>query len=113
MAKKKQTPPSLERLQLIWTEEAQQALWNIWTWIAEHSEEKADAMYDEIRTKSELLLQHPHLGPVLPDAVHPETRQLIISKHYKIIYRVELSSQTLFILTIHPTRVPLSLWSDL
>lgn len=113
MAKRKQPPPNPEAYALIWTEEASQSLWNVWEWIAEQSQEKADILYDEIRTKIELLAKHPLLGLPLPEFTQNNTRQLIISKHYRVIYRVEQSSQRIFILTIHPIRIPLSLWSDL
>lgn len=113
MAKRKKSPPIAETYALIWTEEASQSLWDVWEWIAEQNQEKADILYDEIRTKIELLATHPLLGPILPELTQNETRQLIISKHYRVVYRVEQSSYRVFILTIHPIRIPLPLWSDL
>lgn len=113
MAKKKQTPPNAEVFEIVWTEEAQQALWNVWAWLAEHNEEKADALYEELRDKVALLAKHPLLGPLMPEMSHLSTRQLVVSKHYKVIYRIEQDTQSVFILTIHPTRMPLAMWSDL
>lgn len=113
MAKKKQTPPNAEVFEIVWTEEAQQALWNVWAWLAEHNEEKADALYEEIRDKAKLLASHPLLGPVLTEIAHTETRQLVISKHYRLIYRPDPRTQTIFVLTLHPTRIPLSAWSEI
>jgi plasmid stabilization system protein ParE len=113
MAKKKQHPPSDKAFEIIWTQEAQQALWSLWSWLADKSEDKADALFEEIREKVELLAKHPLLGPLLPEGEDTLARQLLVSKHYKVIYRVEQDTQSVFILTIHPTRIPFALWSDL
>ena len=113
MAKKKQQPPSDEAFEIIWTQEAQQALWSVWSWLADKSEDKAEAFYKELRDKVALLAKHPLLGPLLPEVEDTSARQLVVSKHYKVIYRIEQHTQSVFILTIHPTRIPFALWSDL
>lgn len=60
----------------------------------------------------EELATHPHIGPEVPELEEEpeEFRQLVISKHHRVIYRVE--EERVLILTVHPTRIPFSLWIE-
>lgn len=101
--------------QLQWTEEGIDSLWEGWTFIASRSEDQADRMIEEAQRKVGTLREHPYLGPVTPELeeLPLDYRQLLLSPWpYRVIYRVEEESETIWILRIHPTRMPLEGWTE-
>mgnify|MGYP001553555968 CR=1 FL=1 len=101
--------------QIQWTEEGIDSLWEGWAFIASRSEEQADRMVEAAQRKVGNLQEHPYLGPVAPELEGEplEYRQLVLSPWpYRAIYRVEEALETIWILRIHPTKMPLEEWLE-
>lgn len=65
--------------------EAQEDLIEIWSYIAQFSEEAADKIIDAIYHKADLLARSPYLGKERSE-LHPGLRSFVIEK-YVLFYR--------------------------
>lgn len=65
--------------------EAQEDLIEIWSYIAQFSEEAADKIIDAIYQKADLLARSPYLGKERSE-LHPGLRSFVIEK-YVLFYR--------------------------
>ncbi len=96
--------------QLQWTEEAVDSLWKGWSFVASQNEEAADRMIQEIQARVEHLLEHPSLGPVVPELQeekHKYRQLLVLHWPYRVIYRTDEELRIIWILRVHPARIPL------
>ena len=96
--------------QIQWTEEAIDSLWGSWKFVASRNEKAADKMIQEIQERVEHLVEHPSLGPVVPELEEEKEkyRQLVVLPWpYRVIYRIEEEVETIWILRVHPARIPL------
>lgn len=71
---------------VVWTEQAEEDLLDIWHYVAQDSPHAADHLLDEIDAKSALLAANPYLGPARPD-IAPELRYALVGR-YLILYRI-------------------------
>ncbi|VEP17193.1 Plasmid stabilization protein [Hyella patelloides LEGE 07179] len=65
--------------------QAQEDLIEIWSYIAQFSEEAADRIIDTIYQKADLLAQSPYMGKERSE-LHPSLRSFVIEK-YVLFYR--------------------------
>jgi len=101
--------------ELLWTEEGTDSLWEAWHFLAEKSEDNADSMAERAFERVEILSKHPYLGARVPELLKEKLpyRQLVLSKWpYRIIYRVDEQEEKVFILCLHPTKIPLEMFFD-
>jgi len=125
MARRTRSEPEQEAqirvYEVRWTDRALDTFDEAWAWIAETNEEKADEFQVETLQRIEQLEELPLLGPIVSEmtaaqstavpeliAFLQDKRQLVISKSHRAIYRVDEENLVVYILLIHPTRLPLS-----
>jgi plasmid stabilization system protein ParE len=85
-----------------WTEAALADLQAAEAYIARHSEQYAHAMVERIFERSELLVSHPRLGPVVPEYEEETLRELFVDP-YRIVYRL-LDEQVDILAVVHGAR---------
>ena len=71
-----------------WTNEALENLWEIETFIGRDSPKKAESFVNYLIKKGESISLNPHIGRMVPEISNPEIRELIVKK-YRIVYRVQ------------------------
>ena len=101
--------------QIQWTDEAFNSLCDCCDFLAERDEDKAIEMEQDVYSRIESLEEHPYLGPVVPELEQEplEYRQLVIrSWPYRVIYRVEEESKNIWILRVHPAKIPIEQWLE-
>lgn len=75
---------------LRWTAQAREDLIDIYTYIAFDSPSAAERVFDSVRRRLELLIDHPRLGARHPE-IRPSTRMLIEGA-YLILYETHPDS---------------------
>ena len=71
-------------VKLLWTPQAREDLIEIYTYIGLDNPSAAERIFDTIRAKAKLLVNHPRLGVRRPD-IRPSTR-MSIEGPYLILY---------------------------
>ena len=80
-----------------WTDEALEKLWEIETFIGRDSPKKAETFVNYLIEQGESLALNPRIGRIVPEISNPEIRELIV-KRYRIVYR--LMEDEIAILTV-------------
>lgn len=77
--------------ELRWLKRAVKHLDDIYEYLAVRNEQAAVKLYNEILDTTDVLMQFPLAGKVEPALEdNPKCyRSLVVSKHYKLIYRVD------------------------
>lgn len=77
--------------ELRWLKRAVKHLDDIYEYLAVRNEQAAVKLYNEILDTADVLMQFPLAGKVEPALEdNPKCyRSLVVSKHYKLIYRVD------------------------
>lgn len=104
-----------KKLKLEWTQEALDSMWEAWTFVASRGEDTADKMISDLEKRIKKLEALPFLGPPVPELLQDEReyRQVILKKWpYRVIYRVSEDEKEIYILRIHPMRIPLETWLE-
>ena len=99
-------------MEIVWTEPAEADLSEIFDYIARDTQVYAERFVDRIIEAVSKLIDHPHMGRLVPEAERDNVRELIY-RGYRIIYLVQ--AETIFVLTIvHGSRdstgLPLKPW---
>lgn len=90
--------------QLIWTNEAKEEVLDIYWRLLDESAAYADDWSEEVRAKTELLVQFPEMGRMVPDKELRFLREVFVGK-YRIIY--SYLSGTINILAVRHMSRPL------
>lgn len=92
-------------VQIEWTEEAENDLDDIITYISKSSLQYAKTLFENIHESIEYLKQFPKIGRKVPESKNPRDRELLIQK-YRIIYRYnEEQKKILIMMIIHGSRL--------
>lgn len=86
-------------MNVIWTSNARIKLQSIQEFISENNPKNARRWVAETIEKTKSLETHPYLGRVFSRFHHEYVRELLV-KSYRIIYRIDETSSSIFILTI-------------
>jgi len=89
-------------MNIIWSPTARTKIREILEYVAEHNPDAALRLIDQFEVKVENLKENPKTGRVVPELRDENIRELVVHKHYGIIY--ELSSGTIEILTVRHFR---------
>ena len=84
--------------QIIWTRNALSDLTSIAEFIEVDSPKYATITVQNIYKRTELLIDHPHAGRIVPELEQDKIRE-VIEGNYRIIY--EVISNKVYILTVH------------
>jgi len=84
--------------EIIWTNGALSDLYDIAQYIEKDSPKYAQITIGKLYYKTDLLLNNPKLGRIVPEADNENVRELI-EGNYRIIY--EIIKGQIFILTVH------------
>ena len=87
--------------QVFKTDIAENDLFEIWLYIAENSEDRADQLIHEIHSKANLFLTHPELGRSRPE-VAEDTRSFPVGNY--IIFYQDNSDGILILRVLHGAR---------
>ena len=85
-------------VEIIWTSNALTDLSEIGEYIAKDSPRYAEITVSKLFHKVEILINHPKIGRIVPEAELESLRELI-EGNYRIIY--EIVNHKIFILTVH------------
>ena len=77
-------------MKIVWTKESLNRLIEIEDFIAEDNPNKAIEFINFLIEKTEIIVDNPKIGRVVPEFSNPVLRELII-KNYKIVYRINKS----------------------
>jgi len=93
-------------MEIIWTQKSVQRLNEYIDYIALDDYLKAEKWAFELIQKTELLVNQPNFGRIVPEFHNQDLREIIFG-NYRIIYRTSLAQQKVFILTIwHVRQLP-------
>ena len=86
----------------IYSRAAQRDLQDIWSYVAQHHEEAADALEADIREAAEQLVELPSLGHRRRDLTSHDLWFRTVRKNYLIVYR--MSEQLEIVRVLHGAR---------
>lgn len=89
-------------MKIIWSPTSQERARQIIDYISEDNPDAALSLIDEFEEKVETLRQNPKTGRVISGLRSTNIRELVVHKHYGIIY--EIRSNSIEILTIRHFR---------
>lgn len=89
---------------IVLTPKAEEDLRQIFDYLSEYSFEAALLQIERILDKTEILLQFPRLGKVIPELNNNQCRELLIG-NYQIAYYI-VSDERIDILSIHHSGRP-------
>jgi len=84
-------------MKLIWSDQAGEELIEIEIFVAKDNAMIAAKFIDYLIEQTQVLLQHPQIGRIVPEIGNEHIRELII-KNYRIVYRI--SDQLIEIITV-------------
>lgn len=84
-------------MNVIWTKEALERLYEIEEYIARDSFERAEQFVNYLIERGESITENPHIGRIVPEISNPEIRE-VLAKKYRIVYRIQ--SNFIVILTV-------------
>ena len=84
--------------EIIWSDPALDDLRSIYDYISVHSTHTANNLVNRIMDRTEQLIEHPHMGRMVPETENETIRELI-EGNYRIFYRL-LSEDNLEILRV-------------
>ena len=92
-------------VQIEWSEEAEEDLDDILSYLSKSSSQYANSFFERIHEAIEYIKQFPQIGRKVPESKNPRDRELIIQK-YRLIYRfLEEDNKILIIMIIHGSRL--------
>jgi addiction module RelE/StbE family toxin len=90
--------------QIIWTEMAQYDLQDIYDYISKDSELYALRLIDKIVERTEILIDHPKTGRVVPEFRNNQIRE-VIEGNYRIVYYLEKEEEVKIVRVFHGARL--------
>lgn len=75
-------------MKILWTREAIARLREIKQYIAQNNPVRAILFIEKIIDRTEILINSPQIGRVVPEISRPDIRELLFKK-YRIVYRVK------------------------
>ncbi|MBN2356679.1 type II toxin-antitoxin system RelE/ParE family toxin [candidate division KSB1 bacterium] len=78
-------------MKIMWTDEALARLREIRRYIAQNNPERATLFIQKIIDRTEILINSPQIGRMVPEISRPDIRELIY-KNFRIVYRIKNDS---------------------
>jgi toxin ParE1/3/4 len=94
--------------ELIWTDPVLEDIKEISTKLERYSSAYPVTLVETLRKEAERLPLFPFSGRVVPEWGNPAYREVIVLRHYRLIYRLE--PKAVLIETVQDTRYPLPDW---
>jgi toxin ParE1/3/4 len=98
--------------QILWSDSAQERLFETLDFIAEENPEAAKRVSEDILRRLEALAEHPRLGRRLREGIDPDLRRFLVG-NYIVVYQVREASETIFIVGFRHSRqrqLPEEIW---
>lgn len=96
-------------MNVIWTKESLERLYEIEEYIARDSLERAEQFVNYLIERGESVAENPHIGRIVPEISNPDIREILVKK-YRIVYRIQ--SNLIVILTVFEGHKLLNLTTD-
>ncbi len=92
-------------VQIEWSEEAEEDLDDIISYLTKSSSQYANSFFERVHEAIENIKQFPKIGRQVPESKIPTDRELIIQK-YRLIYRfLEEENKIIIMMLIHGSRL--------
>ncbi|TVQ11015.1 MAG: type II toxin-antitoxin system RelE/ParE family toxin [Balneolaceae bacterium] len=90
-------------MEIIWTNQAVQKLNKFVDYIAQDDVATAEKWALNLIEKTDLLIEHPESGRIVPEYSEPNLRELIFG-NYRVIYRIRKEENSIYIQTVWHVR---------
>jgi addiction module RelE/StbE family toxin len=93
-------------MKIVFSNRAKRDLIDTVKYISKDKPKAAQNWADRIKQSIEKLADYPSLGRIVPEFSDKSIRE-IIKGQYRIVYKIDLESDTIAILTVHHSKKPL------